>query len=130
MRQCLALDWKMSPSRPRAGYGTVTPRIVVDDVAAQVDFLRSVFGAAADVQPGRPVEAHLGDSLIMISSSSERDAFPGFLYVYVDDVETTYERALRAGAISIEAPLDTPYGDRRAMVRDPSGNVFQVAQEL
>jgi PhnB protein len=29
--------------------------------------------------------------------------------------------------VTIEAPLDTPYGDRRAMVRDPFGNVFQIA---
>ena len=40
------------------------------------------------------------------------------------------ERALSAGAVSIEAPLDTPYGDRRAMVRDRFGNVFQIAHEL
>jgi len=47
--------------------------------------------------------------------------------VYVEDVDATYRRAVDAGAVSIEEPLDTPYGDRRAMVRDPFGNVFQVA---
>ncbi|SUA46274.1 Uncharacterised protein [Nocardia africana] len=31
------------------------------------------------------------------------------------------------GAVAVEAPLDTPYGDRRAMVRDPFGNVYQIA---
>ena len=56
--------------------------------------------------------------------------FPAFLYVYVDDAGTTYERAVAAGATTIEAPLDTPYGDRRAMVRDPFGNVFQIAHRL
>ena len=120
----------MSPRRARDGYGTVTPRIVVDGVSAQIAFLRSVFGATGDVEAGRPTEVHLGDSLIMVSSSSERDVFPGFLYIYVDDADQTYERALSAGAVSIEAPLDTPYGDRRAMVRDPFGNVFQIAHEL
>ena len=120
----------MSPGRARDGYGTVTPRIVVDDVSAQIAFLRSVFGATGGVEPGRPTEVRLGDSLIMVSSSSERDVFPGFLYVYVDDADQTYERALSAGAVSIEAPLDTPYGDRRAMVRDRFGNVFQIAHEL
>ena len=120
----------MSPRRPRDGYGTVTPRIVVDDVGAQTAFLRSVFGATGDVEPGRPTEVHLGDSLIMVSASAERDVFPGFLYVYVDDADQTYERALSAGAVSIEAPLDAPYGDRRAMVRDPFGNDFQIAHEL
>ncbi|MGH9014396.1 MAG: VOC family protein [Acidimicrobiia bacterium] len=119
----------MSLGQPRDGYHSVTPRIVVDDVAAQVDFLRSVFGATGGVEPGRPAEVHVGDSLIMVSSSSERNIFPGFLYIYVDDADQTYERALNAGAVSIEAPLDTPYGDRRAMVRDPFGNVFQIAHK-
>ena len=49
--------------------------------------------------------------------------------MYVGDADTTYRRALAAGAVGIEAPRDTPYGDRRAMVRDPFGNVFQIAHE-
>jgi PhnB protein len=36
-------------------------------------------------------------------------------------------RALAAGAVSLEQPIDTPYGDRRAMVCDPFGNIFQIA---
>jgi PhnB protein len=47
--------------------------------------------------------------------------------VYVDDADGAYQRALAAGAVALEGPFDTPYGDRRAMVRDPSGNVFQIA---
>ena len=50
--------------------------------------------------------------------------------VYVDDADQTYERALDGGAVCIEAPLDTPYGDRRAIVRDPFGNVFQIARPI
>ncbi len=116
-----------APRRPREGYHSVTTRIVVDDVGAQVDFLRSVFDATGEVVPGRPAEILIGDSLVMVTGTTERDRFPAFLYVYVDDADARYERALAAGATSIEAPLDTPYGDRRAMVRDPFGNVFQIA---
>jgi hypothetical protein len=47
--------------------------------------------------------------------------------VYVDDADSAYGRELAAGAAVLEEPLDTPYGDRRAMVRDPFGNVFQIA---
>jgi PhnB protein len=111
----------------RSGYHTVTPRIVVNDVEAQVAFLREVFDATGDVIPGRPAEIAIGDSLIMITPPTERDLFGAFLYVYVDDADATYARAVAAGAESIEEPVDTPYGDRRAMVRDPFGNVFQVA---
>ena len=109
----------------REGYHSVTPRIVVDDVDGQVAFLREVFGASGDVVPGRPAELRIGDSLVMVSSG--RDPFAAFLYVYVDDVDSTYRRAVDAGAEGLEAPGDTPYGDYRAMVRDPFGNVFQVA---
>lgn len=114
-------------SDPPAGFHSVTPRIVVTDVEAQVKFLRAVFDASGDVHPDRPAEIRIGDSLVMVSSSAERELFPAFLYVYVDDADTSYRRALDAGAVTMEEPLDTPYGDRRAMVRDPFGNVFQIA---
>jgi PhnB protein len=115
---------------PRSGYGSVTPRIVVSDVAGQVHFLQAVFGATGEIPGDRPAEVRIGDSLIMVTPSTERELFPAFLYVYVDDADAAYERALASGASSIEAPLDTPYGDRRAMVRDPYGNVFQIAHQL
>lgn len=101
--------------------------MVVSDAAAAVEFLRMVFDAAGQVQAGRPTEVRIGDSVVMVTSAVEREQFPAFLYVYVDDADLTYNRALTAGAMSLEAPIDTPYGDRRAMVRDPFGNVFQIA---
>jgi PhnB protein len=108
----------------------VTPRVVVSDVEGQVDFLRDVFDAEGEVSAGRPAEILIGDSLVMVTADTERERFPAFLYVYVDDADDTYQRALGAGAESLEAPLDTPYGDRRAMVRDPFGNVFQIAHQV
>jgi PhnB protein len=113
---------------PPPGLHTVTPRLFVADPAAQVDFLRRVFDATGDVHAGRPAEIRIGDSVVMVASAAERGPFPAFLYVYVDDVESSYRRALDAGAVSLEEPLDTPYGDRRAMVRDPFGNMFQIAR--
>ena len=66
----------------------------------------------------------------MVSPATERDLFPAFLYIYVEDADVAFRRALAAGATTLEPPLDTPYGDRRAMVRDPFGNVFQIAHQL
>lgn len=109
------------------GFHAVTPRMVVSDAAAAVEFLRAAFGAVGEVHAGRPAEVRIGDSLVMVSSADDRALFPAFLYVYVDDADRTYQRALAAGATSVEAPLNTPYGDRRAMVRDPFDNVFQIA---
>lgn len=104
--------------------------MVVDDVNAAVDFMRAVFDASGDVQAGRPTEVRIGDSLVLLSGVGERDAFPAFLYVYVDDADRVYRCAVDAGATVIEEPVDTPYGDRRAMVRDSFGNVFQIAHQL
>ena len=109
------------------GFHSVTPRMVVSDVAAAVGFLRAVFGATGEVQEGRPTEIRVGDAVIMVSAAGERELFPAFLYVYVDDADAAYRRALAAGAATIEEPCDTAYGDRRAMVRDPYGNMFQIA---
>jgi uncharacterized glyoxalase superfamily protein PhnB len=105
--------------------------MVSSDLAGQVEFLQRVFGAAGEVEAGRPAELRIGDSVVMVSpAGAERKAFPAFLYVYVDNADEVHQRALEAGAETLEAPLDTPYGDRRAMVRDPFGNVFQIAHPL
>jgi PhnB protein len=117
----------VTAGEPPAGYQSVTPRIVVADVEAAVNFLRVVFGATGIVEEGRPAEMRIGDSLIMVSAAGDRERFPAFLYIYVDDADLAYRRAVSAGAVTLEEPLDTPYGDRRAMVRDHWGNVLQMA---
>lgn len=86
----------MAANEPRAGYRTVTPRVVVDDGAAQVRFFQEVFEASGDVEAGRPAEVRIGDSVIMISSTTERDRFPAFLYIYVADADEVFERAIGA----------------------------------
>jgi uncharacterized glyoxalase superfamily protein PhnB len=65
--------------------------------------------------------------VVLVSASGDREIFPAFLYIYVDDADGTYRRALAAGAVRVEEPWDTPYGDRRAMVRDVFGNLYQIA---
>jgi PhnB protein len=109
------------------GWHTVTPRMVVPGAERLVDFVRQVFGATGEYSRDRPAVMQIGDSVVMISDAGMRDPTPAFLYVYVDDAEETYRRALRAGATSLEAPVDTPYGDRRAMVKDAWGNTWQIA---
>jgi uncharacterized glyoxalase superfamily protein PhnB len=69
----------------------------------------------------------IGDSIVLVSDASARAPFPAFLYVYVDDAEATCNRAVAAGAAWLEQVRDTPYGDRRGMVQDPFGNVWQIA---
>ena len=117
-------------SQPPSHLRSVTPRMFVADVEKQVEFLRAAFDAIAEIEAGRPTDVQIGDSIVMVSSTVEREPFPAFLYVYVDDADSTYRRAVQAGAETIEEPVDTPYGDRRAMFRDAFGNVYQVAHRL
>src|SRR5262245_34160244 len=110
-----------------AGWHSVTPRIVVEDAAGLVEFLREAFGASGELRDDAPAILRIGDSIVMISGAGPRAATPAFLYLYVDDADAAYARALRAGARSLEEPGDMPYGDRRAMVQDHWGNVWQLA---
>lgn len=109
------------------GWHTVTPRIVVQDVARLVQFLKQAFEANGDLQTDVPSIMRIGDSLVMISGAGPREVMTAFLYLYVDDADATYHRALEAGGVSLEAPANMPYGDRRAMIEDPCGNVWQIA---
>ena len=110
-----------------AGWHTVTPRLFTRDAAKLVDFLRHAFGASGTFRHDGPTEVHLGDSIVMVSGAEVRDATAVFLYLYLDDTDGAYRRALEAGATSLEEPQDMFYGDRRAMVKDPFGNTWQIA---
>ncbi|WP_321864899.1 VOC family protein [Burkholderia cenocepacia] len=93
-----------------------------------IAFIRAVFDAHGEFRAGLPAEIRIGDSVVMISGGDAlRDPMPAFLYVYVEDTDATYRRALAAQAIPLEPPADLPYGDRRAMVKDAWGNVWQIA---
>jgi len=109
------------------GWHSLTPRIVTDDVAGLVEFLKRTFGATGDVHADRPAVMRIGDSRLMVSGVGPRPATAAFLYLYVDDADARYQRAVAEGAKSLEEPVDQPYGDRRAMVEDRWGNVWQIA---
>jgi len=110
-----------------AGWPALVPRIAVDDPEGLVGFVRDVFGAVGRFHPERPTELRIADSLLLVGSTIEREPMRAFLYVYVEDADTVHRRALDRGAESLEEPRDTPYGDRRAMIRDPWGNTWQIA---
>jgi uncharacterized glyoxalase superfamily protein PhnB len=109
------------------GWPVVSPRIVTNGPEGLVAFIKQVFDATGDYHAERPTELKIGESILMISDASDRDPMPAFLYVYVEDTDATYRRAVGAGAISLEDPRETPYGDRRAMVEDAWGNRWQIA---
>jgi uncharacterized glyoxalase superfamily protein PhnB len=109
---------------------TVTPRIIHPDVDGIVAFIRDVFGATGVPDGDAPAEMHIGDSTVMVSSGDGRAPATAFLYVYVDDTDAVYSRAIAQGVDVIEEPQDQPYGDRRATVQDRWGNIWQIATRL
>jgi PhnB protein len=111
------------------GRHTVTPRIITPQPEEMVHFVKEVFRGQGEFHHvNRPAEIRIGDSLIMISDGGGlREPVSAFLYVYVENVAETYQRAVEAGAETLELPSDQPYGDRRAMVKDPWGNLWQIA---
>ncbi|HEY4029303.1 MAG TPA: VOC family protein [Caulobacteraceae bacterium] len=118
----MAEEWKP------AGWSTITPRIVTQDVEGLIAFLQAAFDAEGAFVCGRPSQLRIGDSMIMVSDGGGiRPAMPAFLHLYVRDVDRTYGKAIAAGARAIEQPTAMPWGDRRATVSDQWDNLWQIA---
>jgi len=122
------------------GYHTITPYIVVEDAPALIDFARQVFGAEETFRAiggagGIHAEIRIGDSMLMIGGGGPELAWRGeskliALHVYVEDTDAAYERALQAGAVSLGAPQDQPYGERGGAVKDQFGNFWYIATSM
>jgi uncharacterized glyoxalase superfamily protein PhnB len=119
------------------GYHVVTPYLVVDGAARLIDFLEETFDAREVERfaaPGNRVghaELRIGDSVVMLGDAhGEHKPMPAMLYVYVEDCDATYQRALSAGATAVQPPADQFYGDRSGGVRDPVGNLWWIATHI
>jgi uncharacterized glyoxalase superfamily protein PhnB len=120
------------------GFHTVTPYLVVEGADKTIAFVQKAFGAEFEHEPtkrpdGKIMHAtlKLGDSMIMISEASERaKASQVMLYLYVPNVDAAYQRALKAGAVSVMEPSDQFYGDRSGGVKDPAGNQWYIGTHI
>ncbi len=119
------------------GFHTVTPYLVVKDVAELLEFLDAAFDGEEIERTqngsGRVMHAEMriGDSVIMMGEpTAGNPPRPAMFYVYVPDCDTAYQRALRAGGMSVTTPTTQFYGDRNASVRDPAGNTWWVATHV
>jgi len=116
----------------RHGAGSVRPYLY-----GRLDMLELVKRAFGAVElerletrnNGFHVEAKIGDSIIVMEACDppHPSGKPASIYVYVEDVDAAYQRALEAGAISIAAPEDKPYQERAAGVMDSFGNTWWIA---
>jgi PhnB protein len=118
---------------PKDTYRTVTPYLVVPDADAELSFLKTAFGGTeANCQRNADntvmhAEITIGDSLVMLGQAGGTwGPRQGALYLWVDDVDATYARALKAGATSESEPEDKPYGHRNAGVLDRNGITWWI----
>jgi len=127
------------------GYPRVMPYLIVDGAAGAIDFYTSVLGATERMRMPAPdgkighAELELGDSLIMLADEfPDMDArgprtvggTPVSLMVYVEDADAAFDRAIQAGAKSLQPVEDKFYGDRSGRFEDPFGHRWDVATHV
>lgn len=120
----------------REGFHTITPYLAVREAKELIEFVTEAFGADGAVhgtgsEGGIHAEYKIGDSMVMIGGGSSWRGQPNLaaLHIYVDDVDAVYRRALKAGATSMQAPVED-HGERVACVKDLSGNEWYIAKRL
>jgi PhnB protein len=116
------------------GFHTLTPYLAVNGAARLIDFLKEGFGAVEKFRVNKPgselvmhAEMRIGDSALEVADAS--DEFGARLLgniLHVDDADAVYQRAIKAGATSLFAPTEQPWGDREAGVKDPAGNHWNI----
>lgn len=119
------------------GYHTVTPYLTVSDLPRLVQFIIDAFGGTpSEMVPDaqgqvRHAEVRIGDSVVMIGQEREQwKARPGALYLYVENTEETYRKAMAAGGKSLMEPAKQFYGDINAGVEDPMKNWWWIATHV
>src|ERR1043166_9936812 len=118
------------------GLHTVTPYLAGVGAAKLIEFMERAFGAKVEERYPRPEDPEkikhsqilIGDSRIELGAGADvADARRFELHLYVEGGDAVYEKAVAAGARTLHAPTDQPYGDREAGIEDPMGNYWYIA---
>ena len=132
---------KVNPVPP--GYHTATPYLVVKNGAKALDYYQEAFGATGvtrmDAPDGRIMHAEfkIGDSMIMLSeemgpnrSPESLGGSPVSIFLYVEDVDSVFNQAVKAGAKADMPPQDMFWGDRFGKLTDPFGHLWALATHI
>ena len=116
------------------GIRSVTPYLAVRPAVELIEFVKRAFGAQEVLRTtgsggGVHAEVRIGDTRVMIGGGGAWGGTPTptALHLYVPDADRVYQAALEAGADSLRTPVDQPYGDREASVKDMAGNHWYIA---
>jgi PhnB protein len=109
----------------------VMPYLMMEDAAAFIDFIKTVFNAEMTHESMRDgivghCEAQISGSTIMFSNiRGDWKPATANMFVYVNDADETYAKAMAGGATSVMDVADQDYG-RSGGVTDPHGNVWWI----
>lgn len=116
------------------GFHSLTPYLIVEGADRFLEFMKQAFGAEQKLRVPRPdgklmhAEVRIGDSPVELADANDQyPARPTAIHLYVSDADAVYQRAIQAGATSTHEPVDQPYGDREASVKDAFGNYWYIA---
>ena len=128
------------------GYHSITPMLIVKDGLKAIEYYKKVFGAidkGTMMMPDNKSVAHaellIGDSKIMLSdefpemkslSPTTIGGSPVSLYLYVEDVDKTFNLAITEGGKSLFPVQDRFYGDRHGSIQDPFGHIWSIATHI
>jgi PhnB protein len=118
------------------GLNSVNISLHAKGTSAFIDFLKRAFGAeeiARHERGGAIVHAgvRIGDSVLEMGEAHDPyGPMPCAIHLYVPDADAVYRQALEAGAASVTAPMNAPYGDRYSSVLDPQKNYWYIATHL
>jgi PhnB protein len=119
------------------GFHTVTPYLVVADADREIAFLKAAFDARAihisRLPDGSVMHAtmKIGNSMVMMGQArGDWKPVPSMLYLYVEDADAVYRRALECGAASVREPADQVYGDRSAGVASANGIQYWMGTHI
>lgn len=114
------------------GYQCVMPYLIIENAVAFLEFTKTVFGAEEKLKAMRDEkliqhgEINIGGSVIMFADTTEQyPSRPGSFFIYVDDCDAVYQKALENGATTVTEPADQGYG-RSAGVTDAFDNTWWV----
>lgn len=136
----------MTDPRP-ADVPWLTPYLTVRSAQASIQFFSDAFGfekrdlidedgAIMHVEMsyrGQLIVMFAPEGAFGLTARTPRSAdaiAPQSFYLYVDDVDATYRRALDAGAKSLSAPQDQFWGDRFAQIEDLDGYRWALARRI
>ena len=123
-----------------AGYHTITPFFAVRDAKKYIRFLKLAFDAEEKEihtdEDGKIMNAQLkiGDSFVMVgevqTNAEENKLLKSMIYMYVEDVDSVYKKAVKADGKPIMEPMNQFYGDRNGAVEDPAGNQWWISTHI